>query len=84
MNHDKLKRKTSHDLVVHVEICLILYVLDSRDGHFGNMLIKKMPPPLLNVIIFWRFLPDYICLFEDHLWSRNKISIYGKTAREIQ
>ena len=41
MNHDKLKRKLSHDLVVHVEICLILYVLDSRDGHFGNMQIKK-------------------------------------------
>ena len=51
MNYDKLKRKISHDLVVHVEICLILYVLDSRDGHFGNMLIKKMPPPLLNVIM---------------------------------
>ena len=41
MNHDKFKRKISHDLVVHVEICLILYVLDSRGGHFGNMLIKK-------------------------------------------
>ena len=51
MNHDKLKRKISHDLVVHVEICLILYGLDSRDDHFGNMLIKKMPPPLLNVIM---------------------------------
>ena len=41
----------SHDLVVHVEIFPILYVLDSRDGHFGNMQIKKMPPPLLNVIM---------------------------------
>ena len=41
MNHVMLKRKISHDLVVHVEICLILYVLDSRDGHFGNMQIKK-------------------------------------------
>ena len=51
MNHDKLKRKMSHDLVVHVEIFPILYVLDSRDGHFGNMQIKKMPPPLLNVIM---------------------------------
>ena len=51
MNDVKLKRKISHDLVVHVEICLILYVLDSRDGHFGNMQIKKMPTPLLNVIM---------------------------------
>ena len=41
MNHDKLKRKIIHDLVVHVEICLVLYVLDSCDGHFGNMQIKK-------------------------------------------
>ena len=41
MNHVKLKRKISHDLVVHVEICLILYVSNSRDGHFGNMQIKK-------------------------------------------
>ena len=43
MNHVKLKWKISHDLVVslHVEICLIIYVLDSRDGHFGNMQIKK-------------------------------------------
>ena len=37
-------------MYVHVEICLIFYVQDSRGGHFGNMLIKKMPPPLLNVI----------------------------------
>ena len=50
MNHVKLKRQISHDLVVHVEICLIQYVSDSRDGHFGNMQIKKMPPLLLNVI----------------------------------
>ena len=39
-----------HDLFVHVEIWLIFYVQDSRGGHFGNMLIKKMPPPLLDVI----------------------------------
>ena len=51
MNHIKVKRKINHDLVVHVEICLIVYVLDSRDGHFGNMQIEKMPPPLLNVIM---------------------------------
>ena len=31
--------------------CLIFYVLDSRGGHFGNMLIKEIPPPLLNVIM---------------------------------
>ena len=41
LHSSTLKRKISHDLVVHVEICLILYVLDSRDGHFGNMQIKK-------------------------------------------
>ena len=41
MNHVKLKRKISHDLVVHLEICLILYVLNSRDGNFGNMQINK-------------------------------------------
>ena len=23
---------------------------DSRGGHFGNMQIKKIPPPLFNVI----------------------------------
>ena len=40
----------SNDMSVHVEICLNFYVLDSRSGHFGNMQIKKMPPPLLNVI----------------------------------
>ena len=40
----------SNDLSVHVEICLIFYALDSRGGHFGNMQIKKMPPPLFNVI----------------------------------
>ena len=51
MNHVKLKRKISHDLGVHVEICLILYVLDSLYCHFGNMQIKKMPPPLLNVVM---------------------------------
>ena len=51
MNDVKLKWKISHDLVVRVEICLILYVLDSGDGHFGNMQIKKMPPPLINVIM---------------------------------
>ena len=53
MNHVKLKRKISHDLGVHVEICLTLYVLDSRDSHFGNMQMKKMPPPLLNVMQKW-------------------------------
>ena len=37
MNHDTL----NENVFVHVEICLIFYVLDSRGGHFGNMLIKK-------------------------------------------
>ena len=50
INHDILNEKISHDLSVHVEIYLILYVLDSCGGHFGNMLILKMPPPLSNVI----------------------------------
>ena len=39
-----------NDLSINCEIYLIFYVLDSRSGHFGNMQIKKMPPPLLNVI----------------------------------
>ena len=42
--------KNSNDMFVHVAICLNFCVLDSRRGHFGNMQIKKMPPPLFNVI----------------------------------
>ena len=34
----------------HVAICLNFCVLDNHGGHFGNMQIKKMPPPLFNVI----------------------------------
>ena len=45
-----MERNICNDLSVNCEICLIFYVLDSQSGHFGNMQIKKMPPPLLNVI----------------------------------
>ena len=50
MNRDKFNKKISNDVFVHVAICLNLCVLDSHGGHFGNMRIKKMPPPLFNVI----------------------------------
>ena len=38
----------SNDLSVHVEICLNLYVSDSRSGHFGNMQIKKNSTTLIK------------------------------------
>ena len=34
----------------HVAICLNFCVLDNHGGHFGNMQIEKIPPPLFNVI----------------------------------
>ena len=51
MNHVKLKRKISHDLVVHVEICLILYVLNKLKRKISHDLVVHVEICLILYVL---------------------------------